>query len=148
MSSTELPNKYFCEPCSFSTNDKKDYNRHKLTKKHNKTQNSTIISCLTCNFTTSNTALYERHLMTNKHKKQSLQEVVKYHTCNCGNTYKHRQGLNNHKKKCLLENNTISKKDELAILELCSEIIKQNQLILLETKELRKMFETQKTPSS
>jgi hypothetical protein len=127
MSSIEYPKEvksFICELCSFSTNNKKDYNRHKMTPKHE---------------------INSKNIINEKEKEK---EVKPHHTCNCGNTYKYRQGLNNHKKKCLLENNAISKKDELAILELCSEIIKQNQLILLETQELRKMLETPKAYSS
>jgi uncharacterized Zn-finger protein len=65
-------------------------------------------SCIKCNFNTSQNSDYERHLMTPKHKRliqgdkktgknrQSINEFV----CICGKSYKQRQGLYKHSKKC------------------------------------------------
>ena len=36
----KTPIKYHCNYCDFSTSNKKDYNRHLLTRKHKKTQNA------------------------------------------------------------------------------------------------------------
>lgn len=66
-------------------------------------------SCIDCNYTTSKQTNYDKHLLTAKHQRMTNDDkkVAKssHHTfdCICGNIYKYRQGLFNHKKKCLLQ---------------------------------------------
>ena len=76
-------NKYECIYCDYITSNLKDFNKHKNTPKHAK---------LTCSkgFTDNLS-----HLSQNEYR------------CNCGNIYKHRQSLFNHKKKCNGIQNTI-----------------------------------------
>lgn len=65
--------KYICKKCDFYSNNKNDYRRHIKTKKHN----------------------------TYTDLQNDLQKNSKnQYTCECGKNYKHRQSLNNHKKKC------------------------------------------------
>jgi len=68
----KTPHVFVCITCDFKCSNKKDYNRHLSTAKHNKMTNSNI-----------NTGL-----ASNKF------------SCGCGNEYKYRQGLHLHKKKC------------------------------------------------
>tara|TARA_R110002073_G_scaffold245881_2_gene408648 strand:+ start:301 stop:1410 length:1110 start_codon:yes stop_codon:yes gene_type:complete len=67
--------------------------------------------CECCDFKCSRQSQYDRHLSTRKHKDTyngykidiiSTKKVPKSSTCVCicGTTYKHRQSLYNHKKKC------------------------------------------------
>ena len=65
--------------------------------------NETIIfECNNCNYKTSNKSDYNRHNLSSKHieKKRSKNiEIFKYN-CLCGKSYKGRDGLWRHKKKC------------------------------------------------
>ena len=64
--------KFYCEKCDFITNNKKDYNRHILTRKH-----LNVYNCL--------------HESPKKTQKN---------ICLCGKEYSCRQSLYTHKKKC------------------------------------------------
>jgi hypothetical protein len=72
ISPQKTPNTFICELCDFSTCNKKDYNRHLDTAKHKKIHNDTLLAPTADN-------LYE---------------------CECGNTYKQRNNLYRHRKKC------------------------------------------------
>ena len=63
--------KFVCVKCVYSTNSRKDYNKHCTTKKHKKS-----------------------------HNKEKITENVDFSCPNCGKTYKFRSGLSRHKKKC------------------------------------------------
>lgn len=76
-----------------------------------------FFECKICNYTTSKKNDYDKHILTRKHKilTNDLQKVANSDFyCFCGKKYKHRQSLNNHKKKCEyiihsdVENNMIS----------------------------------------
>ena len=83
--------------------------------------------CNICDYTCSKKSSWEQHNLTAKHKNKhemmtnSDTEVnqlnyfneEKEHECSCGKTYKHRQGLWIHKKKCIILN-----QEEAAIKEL------------------------------
>jgi len=78
-------------------------------------------SCETCNYITSNNYDYKKHLRTAKHKMfthvdanvdDKSQKIPKAYVCDCGKTYKYRQSLCVHKKKCdftppVLENSVV-----------------------------------------
>jgi hypothetical protein len=103
-----------------------------------------IYECKKCNYITQRINDYNKHLMTSKHIKvtKELQDIVKNadkkYKCICGNVYKYKQGLSNHKKKCK------TKTGKEPILEpnntMIIEIIKENQefkkLILEQGKQL------------
>jgi hypothetical protein len=63
--------------------------------------------CEKCNVKCNKKSDFDRHIKTIKHQNQS-----KSYICECGNTYKHRQSLFNHKKKCKHVENENEKKNE------------------------------------
>ena len=106
--------------------------------------------CSFCDYKTSKRFNYTKHLLTPKHIKNinSLQKVAndsnenKY-KCDCGNNYKYRQGLFNHKKNCSFKYSSnfldINKKEDGKVFIL--ELIKQNQefkeLLIQQSKQLQ-----------
>ena len=70
---------YYCEKCDYRCINKKDYEKHLLTQKHNAQQCSIMLA--------KNPIIYE---------------------CNCGKSYKHKQSYNRHRKKCEYIENDIS----------------------------------------
>ena len=107
-----------------------------------------IFICSYCDYKSSKRFNYTKHLLTPKHIKNinSLQKVAndsnenKY-KCDCGNNYKYRQGLFNHKKNCSFKDSSnfleINKKEDGKVFIL--ELIKQNQefkeLLIQQNKE-------------
>ena len=88
MLSHKIPSNYFCELCDYHTSSKKDFNKHKNTRKHQTRQNSTECQ-----------------------PKESQQQF----TCQCGKSYKDRTGLWKHRKKCKglkQENNDIENNND------------------------------------
>jgi hypothetical protein len=73
------PKHYECVKCSYITANKKDFKKHKLTRKH--------------------------LILTNDLPNILENPNIKFFVCKCGNEYKHKQSLNNHKKKCVIQNN-------------------------------------------
>jgi hypothetical protein len=63
--------KYYCKKCDFLSSNRKDFNRHKITQKHKKTQN-----------------------WTKNH------QIVDFMCKFCHKSYKHSSGLSRHKGKC------------------------------------------------
>ena len=76
------PNVFHCKNCDFITSNKKDYNRHLLTKKHAANQ----------------------YLTNEGTNGDSFTQKTQPNCCeNCGKIYKSRNGLWCHKKKCKVE---------------------------------------------
>ena len=101
---------FFCQKCDFTSSNKKDYERHVLTPKH---QN-------------------DDKMMTKKPQKTPYGNDVKPFICECGKSYKYRQGFFFHKKKCILYQNEntseINEKDLiLTLLQQNNQL--QNQII-------------------
>jgi len=71
----KVPKDFYCEKCNYKCSNKKDFNKHLMTRKHNKSYTG----------------------VTNDDKKSP--KIPKF-KCECGNTYKYRQGLYKHKKIC------------------------------------------------
>ena len=61
-------------------------------------------SCKFCDFISSKKSNYDNHLTTAKHKYRTFRtensQKMPLHICNCGKTYKVRNSLWYHKKKC------------------------------------------------
>jgi hypothetical protein len=111
-----IPMSYVCEKCNYNTANKKDYNKHLLTRKHN---------------TTHTTGL------------SPLSKDQVYYNCVCGKQYTHRASLWNHKKMCngLVEPDELpSSPPQMVDLSLVLELLKQNQefkeLMIEQSKQL------------
>jgi hypothetical protein len=100
--------KFICDKCHFLTHNKKDYNRHLLTRKH----------------------LDVDKMLTNSPNFSSITPHQLCY-CKCGKEYKHRQSLSIHKKLCTKTNHfepvTNNNTNTNITPELIIEIIKQNQ---------------------
>jgi hypothetical protein len=102
-------------------------------------KNAKNFHCENCNFICSKKSNYDKHLMTSKHKNTDKiltntdaenaenASVTNEFICECGNTYKHRQSLFNHKKKCqtLNINNDLNNID-ITDSNILVQLIKQN----------------------
>ena len=131
------PKRFECKKCNLSTNNKKDYNKHLLTSKHNFQQKSTE---------NPKKSTENPQILT-----ENPQTVKKNYICICGNQYKERSGLWKHKKKCDAINNvekeyqnedlgTISENMSQKHIDtnLIIEILKQNQELQKTILELSK----------
>ena len=108
-------------------------------------KNPKIYNCELCNLITCSSKDYKTHLATRKHQMMTNNDnfILKSPTtysCDCGKTYKYRQGLSLHKKKCQpitdTSNNFVIDK------ELVMSILKQNSDIIKENSELKNMMMT------
>jgi len=115
---------FYCEKCNIKCDNAKLLAIHNQTKKHNNInmivppvlKNAKSYVCDICHYTCSKKSSWEQHNLTAKHKHEMMTnsdtEVnqlnyfnkEKEHECSCGKTYKHRQGLWTHKKKCSILN--------------------------------------------
>ena len=106
--------------------------------------------CINCNYSTSNNYDYNRHLLTAKHEILTnayinTPKIAKQITCDCGKEYKHRQSLNNHKKKCTYTTeepieNTFVPEEEPRENQLLMTVIKQMAEITKQNGELTKQM--------
>jgi hypothetical protein len=153
--------KYCCTPCYYSSNNKKDFNKHLSTTKHlrlTSTDASTAkkipsyFSCETCG------KKYKHRQSLFNHKKICISSSVSYpkviqsypkvihskFACECGKAYKYASGLSKHKAQCSYSNN-VEEKDEVIteivpnnnVEVLLKAILKENQNIAHENKVLR-----------
>ena len=107
-------NKYICELCDFTTNNKYDFSKHNNTSKHKNNIQSEKINkskfiCYSCNYFTCNKNDFNKHNLTAKHKFHTTNineshndNTSKEFNCVCGKQYISRQGLYIHKKKCII----------------------------------------------
>lgn len=101
--------------CDYITYKKNDFDKHLLTLKHQNSDNDDKNSDI---------------------KVAKVAKVSKKHICDCGKSYKHRQGLSYHKKKCFTHNEdepeekitiTSSKESDIKMLtNLVLDVVKQN----------------------
>jgi hypothetical protein len=111
--SSKLPSTFCCKKCHYTSSNKKDYNKHLLTRKHKNTDSLMILT-------------------DEKPPKNPM------FTCECGNEYKHRQSLFNHKKKCLFK--PVEQEPDKSSNNVILELLKQNQefkeLIIEQNKQI------------
>ena len=121
-------------------------------------KNAKFFRCDICDFECSKKSNFDKHLLTPKHTNtdkiltntdaknaenaENAENVLETNMfiCGCGNRYKHRQSLFNHKKKC--DNTTITDsnvdsfdKDQLILM-----LIKQNADLIKDTSEFKNMM--------
>ena len=124
--SPKIPKKYTCENCNYLTSNKKDFQKHLKTIKHNGDTNG-----------------------DNGDIKKNVHFSI--YSCECGKEYKYRQGLSRHKKKCSYTNcvniNCIDNDDtqiviknngQLDIQATILQLLKQNTDFMKEIKEIVK----------
>ncbi len=96
------PKKYYCEKCDFTSKNKKDFNRHLSTRKHQ---------------------------MDNKDKKWITKKnpiIYSYECTVCGKKYKYASGLSKHKKKCLAPK--VEENSENVTIEISSTYVDKNEV--------------------
>ena len=98
-----------CKICDFNTSNKKDFNRHSLTIKHQKGVNVTFCDVLVT----------------------ELPKKPHFECCNCSKIYKSRNGMWSHKKKCTEKKKTVEKQNHEKVEDesntVIMELLKQNQ---------------------
>jgi hypothetical protein len=115
--SQKIPTNYLCEQCSYECCNVKDYNKHLTTAKHK--------------------------MMTVSYTK--IPKIPKKYTCNCGKVYKYRQGLCNHKKKCVTIINalvTIDTDDKRTILNILAQNRELMDMLQEQSKTVDKLTNT------
>jgi hypothetical protein len=104
--------------CEYNTNNKKDFNKHLSTDKHNKKDKSTKIN------------VFQQEIPKNP------QKIPKPFECKCGKIYKERSGLWRHRQKC---NEPLPKIFQTQLdPNLVVELLKQNQELQKSLIELSK----------
>lgn len=94
-------------------------------------KNNTKYSCIKCHYITNNKTDFSRHLLTRKHKKMREFDIVDktiIPICeHCNKEYKTRQGLWNHKKKCLSKKTIDGEINDITNLtNIVTDLINQN----------------------
>jgi hypothetical protein len=108
--------KYLCEHCGFTTNNKKDFNKHLLTRKHRINDPS-------------------QHFAQNKSQISQQQFKCVY----CKKEYASRSGLWRHEKKCCnKEESPIISSDVSFLTNLVLEVVKKNSELLQQNQEFQK----------
>ena len=104
--SAKIRKKYHCKSCDYITCDKKDWNKHLLTRKHKKTQNPDKII-------------------------KNVEFICKF----CEKGYKYKSGLSRHKKKCKINPENFCGKNGNVTQKLPSEANLKKGTTLFEKKE-------------
>ena len=100
-----------------------------LTKKMPK--NAKVFYCEKCNFKCSKQSNYNKHCLTAKHSLLTSvdRKVPKsVFSCECGKEYKSRQGLQQHKKKCIIIHNE-NVKNNHQHHNILNDLMKQNEIL-------------------
>jgi hypothetical protein len=154
---------FFCEPCSYSTTNKKDFLKHKSTTKHfrltgtTKRTNDKIplpTACFICGREYKHKQSLYKHQKSCKIKNAQLSKIIQNYPkvihsrfrCECGKSYKYASGLSKHKKKCvtlqcskeLISDNEIIPSNNVE--ELLKNIMLDNKAILKENRELKEQM--------
>jgi hypothetical protein len=128
-------------------------------------KNAEKINCKVCDFKCSKQSDWNRHILTRKHLDRTFLEQngteftqkMNYSCKKCNKTYSARNSLWYHEKRCIYvkeseqkpnveyKNEIISQKwpppDEPTLKEMFIKVVEQNQAILLENQEMRKLLQ-------
>jgi len=114
------PQKYSCHVCYYSCCNKKDYEKHLLTRKHKNNENSNVFSIISNDF---------------------LPKIPKAFTCDgCQKSYKDNSGLWRHKKKCGASTEKDLEKPEPKENDIISKLIQQNIDLVSQNQEFKQMM--------
>ena len=116
-------------------------------------ENAEKFRCKICDFVCCKKSNYDKHLLTLKHSNtdkilpntdaknaENATPTTNSFICDCGNTYKHRQSLFNHKKKCGQSSITDSNVESFDKDQLILMLIKQNSELIKDTSEFKNMM--------
>tara|TARA_Y100001958_G_scaffold48682_2_gene32553 strand:- start:6854 stop:7744 length:891 start_codon:yes stop_codon:yes gene_type:complete len=101
--------------------------------------------CKFCNYACKTKFLYKQHCSTKKHKKNTaniLKNEDIQHVCLCGKKYNHIQSYKRHIQSCnkeMVEKHNPSNEIDNELRNAITNLISQNQNILLENKEMREI---------
>ena len=111
--SPKIPKIFDCKKCDYCTSNKKDYDKHLLTSKHNKMTNGSNM------------------------EEMEVEKIPKY-TCKCSKTFKTHGGLWKHKKKC--DNNNIVTETNMLSSNQIDEVKSLMNYLMKENSELKHMM--------
>ena len=96
------------------------------------TKNAEVFYCEKCNFKCYKPSNYNKHCSTAKHIILTNTSVIASknaeYVCECGKQYKHRQSLNNHKKKCNIIHNENANNNQQHH-NILNDLMKQNVIL-------------------
>jgi hypothetical protein len=135
---------FYCKLCNVYFGTTKLHEDHNNTKKHikmtlnpemainNSTKHGKIYKCNMCHYNCSYKSDLKKHLLTRKHlhtyntltNTDEISTKLSEYSCECGNTYKHRQSLFNHKKKCSIDQEEeISKTNNIPTTDIDKDVL-------------------------
>ena len=92
---------FICIACDFKCSKKSNYTKHILTRKHKMMTNDDMENATSNAVPTAKpTPILTRTHTTETKRTTTSNSTVKPYSCSCGKSYKHRQGLSVHKRKC------------------------------------------------
>ena len=129
-SSKKVAQNFYCKNCDYYTSKRTNYEKHNLTSKHQR--------------------MTEDYIGGQKVAKSSQKVAILTFKCECGKSYKHRQGLWKHKKKCCEDclHDSFQHDNQVKINTKQNENIADKDLIMMlikDNNELRKMMMEQQT---
>jgi len=115
--SPKIPKKYICKSCDYLTSNKKDFNKHLLTAKHQKMSNGTNLEIM---------EIYKSQMLV----------------CICEKEFLTKSGLWKHKQTCnynsLISNTKTDSENMTVLTNLVFEVVKQNQELMVQNNETQK----------
>ena len=92
---------FICIACDFKCSKKSNYTKHLLTRKHKMMTNDDMKNATSIAVHHSKPIPILADVHTNETKRTpTATSTTKPYSCSCGKSYKHRQGLSVHKRKC------------------------------------------------
>ena len=92
---------FICIACDFKCSKKSNYTKHLLTRKHKMMTNDDMKNATSIAVHHSKPTPILADVHTNETKRTpTATSTTKPYSCSCGKSYKHRQGLSVHKRKC------------------------------------------------